>query len=475
MRTRFAIFSFCAACVAVGQSGCWRNSGSSLDQDAGGTDSDADSDTDVDSDTDTDSDTDSDTDGDIDTDSDIDSDTDSDSGSDTDSYSDTDSSSDSGLVWDSGDCPYTCLNAEDNTDPLGACTGQLPEDPWSCPDPLTQVCCILGPGDCAYTCAPIGFCEITGGTLHDESTCADASRQCCGHDPAPDPDPYCPFTCISPPAFCEGSLGGVLHPEYDCDYDNVCCQLDEEPCAGIMEGDYEIQNTADLLALAGYVQVTGDLSVESTGLGSLDGLGCLTDVAGDLSVEGNAVLDDITGLANLIRVGGSLSIANNAALDSLEGLGSLQYVEGSFSIQGLAIQDMSGLGGLEWVGEWLEIENCPSLVILDGLSSLLAVGLGLHIRWNDTMEYVAGTDSLSWIGFELLISGNDNLHHIGALADSFEFIGTSGNLGVNDNQSLPTCDAIELRDWLQISGWTGDVCIEGNAEDICPDDPSGCS
>jgi hypothetical protein len=447
----------CTAVTALALTGCWRTGGDKIDLgDDTASDTDTDTDVDVDSDTDTD----------MDSDTDVE---DTDSGSDSDSDSDTDSD----LDWEGGDCPYTCLNMISDTDLLGACTGELPEDPYSCPNPTTQVCCILGPGTCPYHCAPTGFCAFTGGTVHEEHACADDNRECCEHDVGSDTDPYCPYTCISPASLCEGALGGILHPEYECEYDNACCQLDEEPCGGVMEGDYEIHNTADLLDLSGYAEITGNLVIDSTSLSSIDGLECLIRVGGDLIISDNDSLDDITGLASLARVDGDLTISGNAALENTDGLGELVYVAGSLTFHDLPMEAIGGLDSLAWIGEWLTIDDCDSLVN-QMFSELTAIGLGLRMRWNDSIQFAEGLHELQWLGFDIWIEDNDSLADLTMLNEVAE-LGNGGNLWIWGNPYLPTCHATGLHDQLEANDWFGDVCIYDNQpSDDCPDDTSGC-
>jgi hypothetical protein len=444
------------ASVAV-LAGCWRSGKDNIDiGDDTSSDTDADGDLDVDSDTDTD----------IDSDTDVE---DTDSGGDSDSDSDTDSD----LEWEGGDCPYTCLDAISDTDILGACTGELPEEPESCPDPTTQVCCILGPGSCPYHCTTTGFCAFTGGTVHEEHECADDNRECCEHDIDPDTDPFCPYTCLSPASLCEGSLGGTLHPEYECEYDNACCQLDEEPCGGVMEGDYEIHNTADLLDLSGYAEVTGNLVIDSTSLSSIDGLECLLRVGGDLTISNNDSLDDITGLASLSGVDGDLTLSGNAVLEDLYGLNELVYVAGSLRFHDMPFESSGGLESLAWIGEWLVIDECDSMVN-QGLNSLIAIGLGLRMRWNDSVQFITGLNELQWVGFDIWIEDNDELADLTTLNELVE-LGNGGNLWILDNPFLPNCHATLLKEQLENNDWFGDVCIYGNQpSDECPDDTSGC-
>lgn len=97
-------------------------------------------------------------------------------------------------------------------------------------------------------------------------------------------------------------------------------------------GDYEIRNIADLHTLAGYTTVMGDLLITHSDLTSLDGLGCLTSVAGDLTISFNLSLKSLEGLEHLQYLGGQFYLQLNPHLASLQGLGNLKSIESSLVI-----------------------------------------------------------------------------------------------------------------------------------------------
>ena len=86
----------------------------------------------------------------------------------------------------------------------------------------------------------------------------------------------------------------------------------------IMHGDYLIENSVDLAALAGYTEITGDLRIytEYTGPPSLASLESLTTIGGDLFIYNNYEgITSLEGLENLTDVaGGYIQIMGNQAL-----------------------------------------------------------------------------------------------------------------------------------------------------------------
>ena len=73
--------------------------------------------------------------------------------------------------------------------------------------------------------------------------------------------------------------------------------------------------------------------LENTSLTSLDGLGALASVDGDIFLEDNDNLTSIDALANLTTIAGDLEITGNDRLARLDGLYGLQQVSGSVRIE----------------------------------------------------------------------------------------------------------------------------------------------
>lgn len=110
-------------------------------------------------------------------------------------------------------------------------------------------------------------------------------------------------------------------------------------------------------------------------LETLDALGELRFVVGDVEIAANPALEDLTGLQNLVAIGGSFTLGStntlaytlqpvrddifipgNSGLVSLHGLEALSDVSGDFSISGNnALADLDGLCSLRSVGESLSL------------------------------------------------------------------------------------------------------------------------
>jgi hypothetical protein len=245
---------------------------------------------------------------------------------------------------------------------------------------------------------------------------------------------------------------------------------DTEPpvdCGSVVhDGDVSIAVPADIDALAGVTQITGELRVENAALTSLDGLESLRCVEGDVVVQFDSSLASLAGLENLWHVGGGLTIAYDMnALTDLDGLAGLTEVGDDVHLEGIpGLTDISALDGLAVVISSLTIEDCPSLhdlyglqnvtaagaVYLDGLGGLtdlsglesLATLTGDLVVYNcGNLESLDGLDALSGaLGCDLRLAQNSQLADLAALA-SLESI--NGELFVSSDDSLTGLGGLE--------------------------------
>lgn len=173
----------------------------------------------------------------------------------------------------------------------------------------------------------------------------------------------------------------------------------------IYEGDYTITDAASLQGLAGYTEVTGNLSIVETSLDIIEGLECLTTVGGYLIISVNNDLISMD-FSSLTSVGG-MDIYLNGSLESMD------------------------FSSLTSVNDYLWIEENYSLLILN-FGKLTNVGV-LGIDYNDV---------LTTMDFSSLTS-------------------VMGDFWIVDNPHLCDSDAILLRDQVTIGG---EQAIEGNGD-----------
>ncbi len=151
------------------------------------------------------------------------------------------------------------------------------------------------------------------------------------------------------------------------------------------QGDYNIDDSADLQFLNGYTGVTGHLRIIDSNIKNLNGLENITSVGGDTRIEFNGVLMSLDGLKNLAEIGGDLFIIWNDALTSLTGLENLSSIgRGLIIYYDSALTSLSGLENLESIGAALHISHNDELTVL-GMTGLQKTGEYFWINYNDSL------------------------------------------------------------------------------------------
>jgi len=249
-----------------------------------------------------------------------------------------------------------------------------------------------------------------------------------------------------------------------------------------IQGDLVIYGQFNLEALTGLnnlYEIEGNLIIgfenDPGGNGgnplllNFTGLDNLHTVGGDLWIRGNYSLSSLSGLDNLNSIGGNLFIVCNPLLKSLTGLDNLNNIGGIFKVgwdlQGFGwtnnnLKSFNGLGNLTSIGGDLTILSCDSLENFQGLEALNTIGDGLHISYNDLLNTFQGLENLTSVNGQIYISGgNPSLISLSGL-DNID-AGSIGNLHVQNNASLSTCEVQSICDYLAAPN--GTVVILDNA------------
>ena len=211
---------------------------------------------------------------------------------------------------------------------------------------------------------------------------------------------------------------------------------------------------------------------------NLDGFGALTEVgAAGVDISANASLVSVEGLGGLQTVHGDLRVAINAALPALVAPG-LRTVHGDVEIvdhAALAEIDLSGLsdvrgrlrleanggevpsmtydlGMLSSVGEDLRFLRNPARTAFDGFGSLVEVGGAMIISSNAGLTSIEGLDALTRVGEDFTVASNGVLTSV--VIDSLLSVG--GDIVVRDN------DAIALVALDGLSQINGALTLDGN-------------
>lgn len=189
-------------------------------------------------------------------------------------------------------------------------------------------------------------------------------------------------------------------------------------------GRFVLESYSDTVTFHGpplLVTLPGGLYVlDADALESVDGFEALTSV-GDLEINSNNVLSDLSGLRGITSATGDVIIASNLLLADTSDLSSLATVDGSLSIGCYPLMPCY-TGGPN-----------PVMTSLAGLESMSTIGGGLYIYDNGALLDVWPLAGLALVGADLVIAEND---------------------------SLPSADAEALLDAIESVG--GAVLIEGN-------------
>ncbi len=159
-------------------------------------------------------------------------------------------------------------------------------------------------------------------------------------------------------------------------------------------------------------------------------------------------ITNLDGFSGIEIIHGDLRIDNQLELTDLSPLNDIHTINGYLSIDDSGITEMS-FNNLKKVQEVIFVEGNPELKMLDSFNSLDSIG-GLDISRNDKLEQILGFDSLKHVDETLFISNNDNLQEV----DAFSELKTIGNdFYFADNISLQQLSRFENLEFV------GDVFI----------------
>jgi hypothetical protein len=230
---------------------------------------------------------------------------------------------------------------------------------------------------------------------------------------------------------CQGGVSIIEDVAEDCEVETGCV---------MHEGDLTVRTDEDVAALAGVQAVRGNLILD---------------------------LDDSAGLEDIAWVEGSVAMGARD-LSALGGMSGLRAAEGGLSLLCVRGDDLSGLSGLEALGDLtivgagsLTALSLPALSRLDGelqldqasdqacggatrtLLSLTAIG-----------PFAAGLTRVGSVD----IQSTRTLETLGGLAQVVE---VGGDVTFLDNTLLSEC---EIEDWLEAATIGGETDLRNNAD-----------
>lgn len=218
-----------------------------------------------------------------------------------------------------------------------------------------------GTASCPFDCMSETVCtKLVKGTANGEFTCFDKADVCCelpsgtdtdtdtdsdtgtDTDTDSDTDTDCvdwnPVSCgaacvdctLTATPVCVG--GGCVectdnaHCESTefCNASNTC---ETDTCPTLMyAGSVWINDSADILGLAGVTRITGDLAIDGSMLTDLTGLECLELVDGSVRIYNSYSLESLAGLEALTTIGSYFRISGNTVMTTIANLESLDYI-----------------------------------------------------------------------------------------------------------------------------------------------------
>ncbi len=228
----------------------------------------------------------------------------------------------------------------------------------------------------------------------------------------------------------------------------------------VIEGN---KTMTDLSGLENLSSLAKDLIItKNVDLLTLHGLEGLTNLSGDVILTDNKALQTLEGLEGLTNLSGNLILTENKALQTLEGLESLAYVSGDLVIKdNLELVSTKGMDMLSHIGGDLIIRNQPLMMSLSGetarndspaFDNLQVVDGEIRISNNALLQNLNGLQNLNQTGSFIRISSNPNLQQL----NGFQNLNTVEALRIEHNKDLHTLQGFDnletIRDYLLITG-----------------------
>ncbi|MDR6966704.1 hypothetical protein J2X31_000702 [Flavobacterium arsenatis] len=179
--------------------------------------------------------------------------------------------------------------------------------------------------------------------------------------------------------------------------------------------------------LSGLSGTLTNLSIIGTNISNLDALENITAIGtgttGDLIINDNPLLTDISGLNAITTINRNLEIHNNDALVNLNGLNAVSSINYGY----------------------LSIQENAVLEEIDGLQNLTSVGLsgnaeGILIINNTALEHLDGLASLASLKGSFTLRNNTSLLDVSAINITSAVFGFSNSIVIENNDALPNLD-----------------------------------
>ncbi|MEM7372000.1 MAG: T9SS type A sorting domain-containing protein [Bacteroidota bacterium] len=184
---------------------------------------------------------------------------------------------------------------------------------------------------------------------------------------------------------------------------------------------------------------------------NINGLSGVQTIGSNLVLEDIFHLTDLSALSNLSYLGRNLTARNNPNLISLAGLAQLDSIGPfphvssptgglSISIQGNAIlPDLSGLDSIKSVGGGISFTSNPLLSNVDALSQLDSIFGTVNFNNNNSLKDLYGLRNVVYYAGSLLLIGNDMLNECCGIYNYIQALDTSVHANAISNSNGPAC------------------------------------
>ncbi len=184
--------------------------------------------------------------------------------------------------------------------------------------------------------------------------------------------------------------------------------------------------------------------------------------SGNIQILNGADITDLTPLSQLNSITGFLRIQDNPLLTSFTGLQNITDVQSLEIINNDNLPNLNGLNSLTNIGYNLLIQNNDILQNINGLQNLISVGVsgnepGVLIINNLALQNLNGLASLAVLKGGLNIRSNASLNDVSKINITSIQTGAGNALVIEDNNALQNLSGMYLQELK------GNVNIIGNA------------
>lgn len=233
--------------------------------------------------------------------------------------------------------------------------------------------------------------------------------------------------------------------------------------AQVITGNVTLNTQAAVDGMSGVTEVTGNLLIEGAAITHLDSLSSLEQVGGEFAIKLTAI-STVDSLNRLKSVGGKLEFGANTNLSNLDGLDSVVTLGSFYCYGNSSLLHISGFNNLTRLYNTISIGNNDSLLDITGFANLDTIGsLQLYISqkaavvidWNNSLGTIDAFHSVKFVQGGIGIYYNNGLENLSIFENAEEvarYISILGN---------PILTSVEGFDSVVHIG--GSVGIENNA------------